>query len=579
MVGDTFATRGLDPALGEVVLSQRPELGQFQCNGALAGATHTGRNPREIAQDIVEALQADPRLSTATVAGPGFINLSITDDHLAAATEQMHGDERCGVDLVERPLTVVVDYGGPNVAKAMHVGHLRATIIGDSISRMFDLVGHSVIRDPHFGDWGLQMGLLIALLAEKMPDLPYFDPSYSGEYPAQSPVTLEDLQQLYPEAASRAAHDEDFAESARRATVELQQGSPGYRALWRHMKEVSLASQRADFAELGVTFDLWYGESDVHSRIDGMITRLRDSGVAVESEGALVIPVTEEGDTRELPPLILKTSVGGYLYSTTDLATIDMRVADLGCDLILYVVDARQSDHFEQVFRAARLGGIAPERVGLEHIKFGTMNGPDRKPFKTREGGVVSLRDLIAMVTTTAEARIAEADIATDYPGSERAEIARKVGLAALKFGDLSNNRASDYVFDLERFSSLEGKTGPYLQYASVRIGSIFRNADSQGITAGPILAPEFAVERNLMLELLRFADVVSRAIALRAPNHIAEYAYDLAGEFNRFYEQCHILSQPDQDRQSSWLSLIAVTRRTLNTALHLLGIEVPERM
>lgn len=579
LVGAAFATCGLDPALGEVVLSQRPELGQFQCNGALAGARQARRSPADVASDVVAIISQDERLARVEIAGPGFINLSVTDSHLAKVLQRIRGDDRRGADPVSEHQSVVVDYGGPNVAKAMHVGHLRATIIGDSIARMFDFVGHRVIRDPHFGDWGLQMGILIAALQEREPDLPYFDAGHQDDYPTKPPVTLDDLQQIYPEAARRIETDDDFAERARQATVQLQQGHPGYRALWRHMKEVSMASQRADFADLGVTFDLWYGESDVHDRIDPMIRRLIDAGVATESDGALVVRVEQVEDSRDLPPLILKTSAGGYLYSTTDLATIDMRVQDLDSDLILYVVDARQADHFEQVFRAARLGGIAPGGVALEHIKFGTMNGPDRKPFKTRAGGVVSLRDLIAMVTEAAEQRLDEAEIARDYDSAERAEIARKVGIAALKFGDLSNNRTSDYIFDLDRFCSFEGKTGPYLQYASVRIGSILRNADGQGVSGGPIIAPAVDVERSLMLEISRFSDVISRAIDLRAPNHMAEFAYELAGAFNRFYETCHILSESDPARQASWVSLVEATKATLDTSLFLLGIEVPDRM
>jgi arginyl-tRNA synthetase len=423
------------------------------------------------------------------------------------------------------------------------------------------------------------MGLLIAALREQDPTLPYFDPDAIPPFPGESPVTLDDLQRLYPEASARAEADAGFAEQAREATVELQRGRPGYLALWRHMKEVSLASQRRDFADLGVEFDLWYGESDVRDRLRPLVDRLEADGVAVRSEGALIVPVAEDDDTRDLPPLILETSVGGFLYSTTDLATIEMRVDDLGAELVLYVVDARQADHFEQVFRAARRGGIAPSDVGLEHIRFGTMNDRDRKPFKTRAGGVVRLRDLIDMVQAAAAKRLDEAELASGYPESERERIARQVGIASLKFGDLANNRASDYVFDLDRFSSFEGKTGPYLQYAAVRISSILRNAVEREVEPGPLAPPSVDQERSLMLEVTRFPDVVERAIALRAPNHVAEYAFELAGAFNRFYEACHILNEPDATRRGSWLSLAALTRRVLVEALDLLGIEVPERM
>lgn len=578
LVGDAFARTGLDRAYGEVVVSQRPELADYQCNGALAAAKGAGRNPRELAAEIGEMIGADPRLAAAEVAGPGFLNLSVADAYLAEKLEDMHGDDRLSIAPTDRPQSVVVDYAGPNVAKAMHVGHIRATIIGDSLARLFAFLGHRVTRDPHFGDWGRQMGLLIAAIEDSRPDLPYFDDT-ATEFPTVSPVTLDDLQRLYPEADERARADDAFDERARLATVALQQGRAGYRALWRHMKSVSEASQRVDFADLGVEFDLWYGESDVHERIEPMIEEMRRRGVVEQSRGAEIVRVDLPDDTRELPPLILTTSVGGYLYSTTDLATLEMRVDELAADLILYVVDARQGDHFEQVFRAARKAGIAPEKVTLEHIKFGTMNGPDGKPFKTREGGVVRLRDLIDMVHAAATTRLEEAEIAAGYPAEERVAIARSVGIAALKFADLINNRASDYIFDLDRFTSFEGKTGPYLQYGAVRMSSILRNATSAGLAAAAVEAPTEPAERALMLELLKLPEIVHRATELRAPNHVAEYAFNLTGTFNRFYDSCHILSEPDPVRRSSWLGLVETTRAVVGTTLDLLGIDVPDRM
>jgi arginyl-tRNA synthetase len=392
-------------------------------------------------------------------------------------------------------------------------------------------------------------------------------------------VTLADLQELYPISAARTETDEAWADRARQITVELQQGHPGYRALWRHMKAVSEESQRRDFADLGVEFDLWYGESDVADQLGPLVEGLRQKKLVAESEGALILAVAEEGDNRELPPLILETSKGAYLYGTTDLATLEHRVRDLGVDVALYVVDARQSDHFNVLFRAARKAGIAPEEVVLEHIRFGTMNGPDGKPFKTRAGGVVALADLIEMITDKARQRLQEADIAQAYPAAEREEIARQVGVAALKFGDLINNRASDYLFDLDRFSSFEGKTGPYLQYGVVRIQSIERRAATMGLEAGPVLPPTLDVERNLMLALLRLPEVAERAAGLRAPNHLAEYAFELTAAWNRFYETCRIIDEPDAARRGSWITLAGFTRRVLVTVLDLLGIEVPERM
>jgi arginyl-tRNA synthetase len=577
-VGAAFTSEGLDPRYGEVVVAQHPQLAQFQCNGALAAPRTAAPSPRSLADKVAARLAAEGDFSQVEVAGPGFINLSLTDQALARWAQATFDDPLLGV-TPDLPRTVVVDYGGPNVAKAMHVGHLRATIIGDSLQRIFRLLGHKVIRDPHFGDWGLQMGLVIAAIQELDPGLPYFDPEFEGPYPDESPVTLEDLQRIYPEAAGRSEADPGFADRAREATVELQRGRPGYRALWGHMKRVSEDSQRRDFADLGVEFDLWYGESDVADRLDPLVRRLVAEGVAEESRGAIIVRIDAPDDKREIPPLILETSVGGFLYSTTDLATLEMRARELEADLILYVVDARQADHFEQVFRAARKAGLIPTEIEVEHIRFGTMNGKDGKPFRTRAGGVVSLRDLIDLVQAAARSRLDEAEIAKDYPPAERDAIARQVGLAALKFGDLINNRQSDYTFDLERFSALEGKTGPYLQYGAVRIRSIQRRAMARGLEGGRLLPPGVETERQLVLLLLRLPDAVARAAGLRAPNHIAEYAYQLAAAWNRFYDNCHILDEPDPARQASWLSLAAWTLRSLAQLLDLLGIEVPERM
>lgn len=565
LAGKAFADLGLSPHLGEVVPSQRPELAQYQCNGAMAAAKQAGRPPREIAREVADALAEQPEIASTEVAGPGFINLTLTDEALATWANRTAVDDHLGYEPSGERMRVLVDYAGPNVAKAMHVGHLRATIIGDSLSRLFSFAGHDVIRDPHFGDWGFNMGLLIALVQERDIDA--------------TSLSLDDLQRLYPEASEKAKTDEDFAERARLTTVALQQGDEEALAIWKQMKTVSEMSQRADFASLGVEFDLWYGESDTADRLAPLVARLQAEGVAEESDGALVVRVDLPDDNREWPPLIMRSRAGGFLYTTTDVATLEMRVQDLGVDLMLYVVDRRQSDHFTSLFRVARKAGIADDGVAMEHIEFGTMNGPDGKPFKTREGGVVRLGDVIEMIQEAARDRIDEAHIAEDYPEEERREIARMVGVAALKFGDLINNRSSDYVFDLDRFSSFEGKTGPYLQYAAVRIKSILRKTAEQGLEPGEIIPPTVDVERDLALELLRFPEVVQRSIDLRAPNHVAEYAHALAGKWNRFYDRCHILTESDGDRQASWLSLARWTESTLETLLHLLGIPVPDRM
>ncbi len=565
LAGQAFDALGLARELGEVVPSARPELSQFQCNGAMGAAKLAGRPPRDIAEDVAGRLRVLPEIGRAEVAGPGFINIDLTDQALAEWSARAAVDPAHGHSPTTSPLRVLVDYAGPNVAKAMHVGHIRATIIGDSLARLFRFAGHEVIRDPHFGDWGFQMGLMITAVADE------------GLDPAA--ITLEDLQRIYPAASERAEADALFAARAREATVRLQLGDPDSLAVWRQMKTVSEQSQRADFGALGVEFDLWYGESDVAELLGPLVDDLEASGVAEMSDGALIVRVDEPGDKREWPPLILRSSAGGFLYSTTDLATVLMRVRDLRVDLVLYVVDARQGDHFTQVFRAARKAGIVDDGVVLEHIGFGTMNGPDGRPFKTREGGVVRLADVIDMVRQAARRRIDEAHIAEGYPPAERDKIAAQVGVAALKFGDLINNRSSDYVFDLDRFASFEGKTGPYLQYAAVRIKSILRRAGEEGVTAGRIVPPTVDVERDLMLELLRFPEAVDRAIELRAPNHVAEYAHTLAGTWNRFYDRCHILGEPDPERQASWLSLAAWAGSVLETALALIGVEVPERM
>lgn len=577
--GDAFASLGIDADSGEVVPSQRPELAQFQNNGALSAAKAAGRNPRDLAESVIGALQDTTPFTSVDVAGPGFINIMVTDEHLRSFVQAMENDDRLGVPLVTEPQTVVVDYGGPNMSKSLHVGHLRAAIIGESLKRLFRFLGHRVYGDIHMGDWGMPVGQLIIELERREPDLPYFDADFGGPYPAQSPVTLDDLSEMYPVVVARCKADPDEAERARLATLELQQGRSGYLALWQHFHDASVAAQRSDFEALGVEFDLWWGESTVQDRAAALIGRLVDDGHAIESEGALIVEVAEPGDKKEVPPLLLTRSDGSFLYSTTDLATVDARVDELGATDIIYVVDARQALHFEQVFRAARKTGIAPENVMLEHTPFGTVNGKDGRPFKTREGGVLRLEDLVTLVTEAARERLESAEIAQDYEDEEREAIAAMVGLAALKFGDLSNHRSSDYIFDLDRFISFEGKTGPYLQYGAVRSQSILRNASGRGLEPGSLLPPLNEQERSLMLRLTRLPEVVGRTADLRAPNTLTEYAYDLVGDFNRFFEANHILREEDPARQASWLALVQLTLRVLVLILFLLGIDVPERM
>lgn len=588
-VGSAFAAEGVDRALARVTASDRPDLADFQSNGALAAAKALKANPRELAARVAERLAADPRLSSVEVAGPGFINMKLSNAALAQrAAEVAADDELAGASRVE-PRKVVIDYGGPNVAKPMHVGHLRSAIIGESLKRLFRLRGDDVTGDAHFGDWGFQMGLLITACGDEgLADA--FMAEGDGPFPAETPVTLADLDRLYPLAAGKAKEDPAFRDRARKATAELQGGRPGYRALWKHFVAVSREALKREYDDLSVDFDLWNGESDADPLMDEMIADLKAKGLLVEDDGAQVVHVARDGETRKKkladgsvieapspPPLLVISSEGSAMYGTTDLATILDRKKSIGPDLILYVVDERQAEHFEQVFRAAYLAGYAPEK-SLEHLGFGTMNGADGKPFKTRAGGVLKLRDLIDMATEKARERLHEAKLGDDLPPEEFEDIAHKVAVAALKFSDLSNNRTTSYVFDLDRFMSFEGKTGPYLLYQAVRVKSLLRKAAEQGVALAPIVIEE-AAERDLALTLDAFDAATADAYDKRSPNLIAEHAYRLAQSFSKFYAACPILVAPDAATKGSRLALAAATLHQLETALRLLGIETPERM
>jgi len=574
-----FDAVGLDPVHGEVVVAQKPEFGDFQCNGALPSAKAAGRQPREIAQDVIDCVDTDGLIADLSIAGPGFINISVTNEALAAWLERVHQDARLGVPTVPESKNLIIDYGGPNVAKSMHVGHLRSTIIGNSLSRLARFVGQNVTTDTHFGDWGTQMGIVLMAVQDEQPDLPYFDPDFAGDYPTTSPVTLDDLQVIYPAASERNKTDAEFAVRVAIATFELQQGRRGYRALWECFVAVSLESQKRDFHALGVDFDLWNAESTVHERIQPMIDDLMARDLARESRGALVVDVAQETDKEDIPPLLLSKSNGAYLYTSTDIGTVAMRVEDLAADEIWYVVDGRQALHFKQVFRASRKAGILPDSVEVEHLGFGTMNGPDGRPFQTRKGGVIRLADLIDMVQDAAMAELDRREIAVDYPEDERTEIARRVGLAALKYGDLVNQRMTNYIFDLDRFTNFEGKTGPYLQYGAVRMASLLARAAEKGLSAGPALPPANEAERLLTLRLLRIPEIIERSYETRAPNHLAEFAYELTADINRFWEACHVLTETDSARQASWLTTVETSQNALALLLDLLGIEIPNRM
>ena len=568
-----FAAEGFDGAFGAVRISDRPDLAQFQCNGALGAAKRAGKNPRELGEKIAARLKANPIFADVAVAGPGFINLTLTDRALAERLCAFDGSWRA-----ETPETIIVDYGGPNIAKPLHVGHLRAAIIGECLKRLLRAVGHNVIGDIHMGDWGLPMGQLITEVKREQPGLPYFDEAFTGPYPAAPPVSLEDLERLYPIASAASKADPARAAEARQATAELQAGRPGYRALWRHFIEVSRAAIEREYEDLGVTFDWWKGEADVDPLIAPMVDELRKNGLTELDDGAEIMRLDRPGDKKELPPLILYKSDGAVMYGTTDLATILDRRDTAHPDRILYVVDGRQRDHFEQVFRAAGKAGIYAEDR-LEHLWFGTMNGKDGKPFRTRAGGVLKLRELIDMVDQKAASRIAETGLAEGYGEAESAAIARKVGVAALKFADLSNPRTSDYIFDLDRFTAFEGKTGPYLLYASVRARSILRKASESGaggLGAIVIGSPE---ERALVLLLLQFGEAMKDSVERRLPHFLCDHAFRLAQSFSSFYAACRIVDEADADRRASRLSLTEAFARQLDRTLEILGMPAPERM
>ncbi|WP_332770591.1 arginine--tRNA ligase [Phenylobacterium sp.] len=583
-VGTAFAAAGLPAELGRVTPSDRPDLADFQCNGALPAAKRAGRNPREVAAEVAAGLAGDARLAGVEIAGPGFINLKLSNAALSQRAREIAADPRLGAEPVAAPRRVLVDYGGPNVAKPMHVGHLRASIIGESIKRLYRFRGDTVVGDAHFGDWGYQMGLLIGAVTDEKPAVKQaVDALNAGEaVEAQAVATFErevslaDLDRLYPEAAARGKSEPDYRDRARKLTAELQARRPGHFALWRHFAKVTQVALERDFHALGVDFDLWKGESDVDQLIAPMVEELDAKGLLVDDQGARIIRVTRQGDKRELPPLLVVSSEGSAMYGTTDLATIVDRNQTFGPDHVLYVVDQRQADHFEIVFRAAQIAGYAAEGQ-LEHVGFGTMNGTDGKPFKTREGGVLKLNDMIVMTRDKARERLHEAGLGAELDPEAFEETAHKVAVAALKFADLQNFRGTSYVFDLDRFSSFEGKTGPYLLYQAVRVKSILRRAADEGVDAGEIAISEPA-ERDLVLLLDAFDQALADAYDKKAPNFLAEHAYKLAQTFSKFYAACPIMTAEPTVRASR-LALAQTTLRQLERALDLLGIEAPDRM
>ena len=583
-VTKAFTDNGYDAKYGKVTLSNRPDLCEYQCNGAMAAAKEYKCAPFMISDKIAESLKDNAMFESVESVKPGFINLKLSKDYLASVVTSMKEDEgRFGCDKAENPKTIIVDYGGANVAKPLHVGHLRSAIIGESVKRIGKFMGHNVIGDVHLGDWGLQMGLIIVELKERKPELVYFDENYQGEYPKEAPFDISELEDIYPTASKKSKEDEAFREAAMEATSQLQAGRRGYRALLAHILDVSVTDLKKNYDNLNVSFELWKGESDAQPYIPDMVQMMKDKGFAYMSEGALVVDVKEDTDTKEIPPCIILKSDGASLYSTTDLATIVMRVQDYNPDAIIYLTDQRQSMHFVQVFRCARKTGLVGPDVELTHIGFGTMNGKDGKPFKTRDGGVMRLEYLLDEINEEMLKKITENQKEKenlDISEEEAKQTAKTVALAAVKYGDLSNQASKDYCFDIERFTSFEGNTGPYILYTIVRIKSILKKYTAKNsLPDAPILGAHSASEKNLMLVLSRFNAMMENAYEEKAPHKICAYIYELANAFNGFYHETKILSEEDFKVQASYIGLLVLTKNILETCIDVLGFSAPDRM
>ncbi len=578
VMGEAFAKAGYDAQLGRVSLSNRPDLCEFQCNGAMSGAKAYRCAPLQIAQNVVKALEGNGIFGRVEAVAPGFLNLDLSVDFLNTYLEDMAAGEKWGLPKAAKSKMVVIDYGGANVAKPLHVGHIRAAVIGESIKRISRYCGHRVLGDVHLGDWGLQMGLVIMGLRERLASLPYFDPEYLGEYPSQPPFGIRELEEIYPAASARSKQDAAFKEAAMEATKALQQGHRGYRALWRHIMDVSLEDLRRNYGDLQVEFDLWKGESDVDARIPAMVEYLRSTGLAYESMGALVVDVAQEGDAKEIPPCMILKSDGASLYNTTDLATLQERTELYRPDQIVYVVDKRQELYFEQVFRCARKTGLVEPGVVLDFVGFGTMNGADGKPFKTRDGGVMRLENLIRETKEEMERKISQG---RQMEADEAKEVADIVAVAALKYGDLSNQASKDYLFDLERFTSFEGDTGPYLLYTIVRIKSILAKYVQGGgdLSACRLRPAVEAMEKQLAIQICLFHGAVEEAERQLAPHKICAYVYDLANAFNKLYHDVRILAMEPGERQQALLALLKLAKGIMEDCIWMLGFQAPEKM
>ena len=573
-----FVQAGYEEKYAIISLSNRPDLCEYQCNGAMAAAKAYRKAPIMIAKDVIGILKESHLFSMADAVNPGFINLKLDPAYVAEYLNEMQKDEHLSIAQAENPKTIMIDYGGPNVAKPLHVGHLRSAIIGESIKRMGRAVGHKMIGDVHLGDWGLQMGLIITELKKRQSDLVYFQKDFEGDYPEEAPFTIGELEEIYPAASAKSKEDEAYKAEALEATHELQMGNRGYRAIWKHILNVSVTDLKKNYKKLNVDFDLWKGESDVQDYIAPMVQKLRDDGLAYEDQGAVIVDVKEETDTKEIPPCMILKSDGAALYTTTDLATLVERTEKYDPDEILYVVDKRQEMHFVQVFRCARKAGIVKEDTKLTFLGFGTMNGKDGKPFKTREGGVMRLENLIADINDEMYKKIVDNRNVQENDAKQTAEI---VGLSAIKYGDLSNQASKDYVFDVDRFTSFEGNTGPYILYTIVRIKSILGNYVSEGncLENGTILPAASDSEKSLMLVLAKFGQMVSDAFAEKAPHKVCSYIYELANEFNHFYHETKILKEEDKPQLQSWIRLLKLTKEVLEKCIDMLGFSAPDRM
>jgi len=573
-----FGKAGYEKEYAKVTLSNRPDLCEYQCNGAMAAAKAYKKAPIMIAGDVVEYLADSEYLKEAVAVVPGFINLRVKESFAAGYLNEMQKADKLGVDPPEQPKTIILDYGGPNVAKPLHVGHLRSAIIGESLKRITRYIGHEAISDIHLGDWGYQMGLIITELKERQPQLPYFDEVFNGEYPQKAPFTIEELEEIYPTASAKAKEDEEYREEALHATYLLQSGHKGYRAVWQHIMKVSVDDLKANYAKLNVTFDLWKGESDAQPYIPDMVQHFKDEGYARLDDGAWVIDVKEDSDAKEIPPCMILKSDGAALYGTTDLATLVERERLYHPDELIYIVDKRQELHFVQVFRAAKKTGIVPAKTGFQFLGFGTMNGKDGKPFKTRDGGVMRLEYFIKETCDVMYEKIMDNRTVSPEEARKTADI---IGLSAIKYGDLSNQAAKDYVFDVDRFTSAEGNTGPYILYSIVRLKSILSKYEEQtplpvAMKIGPAVSD---IEKALMLEAVKWSSVIEVVFEERAPHKLCAYVFELANAFNRFYHETKILKEENEEQRKSYIALLVLVKEILITCIDLLGFEAPERM